>query len=115
MYFGLLFVSYKYGFLVTGTISLNAPVTFPVDLNMKDTTINISVRDCYIARSSYIRYIWPVSDLAIQTAAESGLAVPRTFAVILKDLEQEVCTNSFCELCFNLFEDVIHYEIKISL
>ena len=64
---------------------------------MKDTTINISVLVIAIllVHLIYVGYIWPVSDLAIQTAAESGLAVPRTFAVILKDLEQEVCIILF--------------------
>ena len=64
---------------------------------MKDTTINISVLVIAIllVHLIYVGYIWPVSDLAIQTAAEAGLAVPRTFAVILKDLEQEVCIILF--------------------
>ena len=64
---------------------------------MKDTTINISVLVIAIllVHLIYVGYIWPVSELAIQTAAESGLAVPRTFAVILKDLEQEVCIILF--------------------
>ena len=64
---------------------------------MKDTTINISVLVIAIllVHLIYVGYIWPVSDLVIQTAAESGLAVPRTFAVILKDLEQEVCIILF--------------------
>ena len=64
---------------------------------MKDTTINISVLVIAIllVHLVYVGYIWPVSDLAIQSAAESGLAVPRTFAVILKDLEQEVCIILF--------------------
>ena len=64
---------------------------------MKDTTINISVLVIAIllVHLIYVGYIWPVSDLAIQTATESGLAVPRTFAVILKDLEQEVCIILF--------------------
>ena len=64
---------------------------------MKDTTINIYVLVIAIllVHLIYVGYIWPVSDLAIQTATESGLAVPRTFAVILKDLEQEVCIILF--------------------
>ena len=43
---------------------------------MKDTTINISVLVIAIllVHLIYVGYIWPVSDLAIQTAAESGLA-----------------------------------------
>ena len=44
---------------------------------MKDTTINISVLVIAIllVHLIFVGYIWPVSDLAIQTAAESGLAV----------------------------------------
>ena len=72
---------------------------------MKDTTINISVLVIAIllVHLIYVGYIWPVSDLAIQTAAESGLAVPRTFAVILKDLEQEVCIILFLWTLFLIF------------
>ena len=83
---------------------------------MKDTTINISVLVIAIllVHLIYVGYIWPVSDLAIQSAAEAGLAVPRPVAVIL-DLEQEVCIILFMDFVFNSFEDVIHYEIKIPL
>ena len=39
----------------------------------------------------YIGFILPSADLAIEMATQQSQAVPRTFSIILKDLEQEIC------------------------
>lgn len=64
---------------------------------MKSTTLQIAalVIAILIVHLAYVGYIWPISNQAMQLAAESGSAVPRTFEIILKDLEQEVCIILF--------------------
>ena len=57
-------------FLVTRDHKFECSCNFSCwDLNMKDTTINISVLVIAIllVHLIYVGYIWPVSDLAIQT------------------------------------------------
>ena len=39
----------------------------------------------------YVGYVWPESASAIEAARQAGQSAPRTFAVIIKDWEQEIC------------------------
>jgi len=45
----------------------------------------------FLVHFTYIGFIQPMADLAIDQASAAGEAVPRTFFVVLKDLEQEIC------------------------
>ncbi|MEM9055854.1 MAG: MotA/TolQ/ExbB proton channel family protein [Pseudomonadota bacterium] len=63
-----------------------------------------------LVHGAYLGYIWPAAQLAIDEAREAGLATPRTVAVVLKDVEQEICIilALFCfvlliEKCYRVY------------
>ena len=69
---------------------------------------------------TYIGHIQPIADLAIDQSRIAGEAAPRTFYVVLKDLEQEVCIIlALCclvlmgEKCYRIYSQRYLFEVDL--
>ena len=57
---------------------------------------------------TYIGFIRPQAELAIETARQAGQSAPRDLFVILKDVEQEICLILMIWGTFLIADKCIH-------